>query len=229
MPEKENVEQARDEQTQSRNDPDHQREQHSEVDDGLLLVAFLNHDLDVEEELVKARSIFGSMVANRKELGLHDGVQCQGVDGDARTLGDYDKHSALELKVDEESDVVGALFTLGQFGEDQEAPPALAAFSQSHTLQYSCQRLEITFGNTACPHDAQSHDPSVEKENVGDDDSDCENPFGNLEGNLGLDLTRPFIEGEKVDGGESIGGVDSAGDDYEDPQPYIGEGRETGC
>lgn len=168
------------------------------------------------------------MIAHREQLRLHDSIQGHAVNSNSWPLSDDDEKRALELEVNEERDVIGTLFTLGQFSEDQEAPPTLSTASDSHTLQDGGKRFEIAFGDAAGAHDPQGHDPAIEEKDIRNDDSDGEDPFGNLEGNLGLDLTRPLVEGEEIDGSESIGGVDGARDDDEDPQPNIGKGRETG-
>lgn len=51
---KADIHQCSDDETQSSNDPDDQREQHGEVNDCFSLVALLDHDLDVDEELLEA-------------------------------------------------------------------------------------------------------------------------------------------------------------------------------
>ncbi len=42
-------------------------------------------------------------------------------------------------------------------------------------------------------------------------------------------LTGPLVEREKIDGGEGIGGVDSAGGEDEDPEPCVGKRRQARC
>ena len=224
MPKEEDVQQSRDDEAQRSNDPDHQREQHGEVNDSLPFVAVLNHNLDVEEELIEARAVIGGMISYRQKLGLHDGIQGHGVDSDARPLSNDDKQGALELEVYKEGNVVGALFTLGQLGKDQEASPALTSLGHTHALEDNRQRVEIALCYASRAHNAHSHDPSIYEEDVGNDDGNGEDPFGHFERNLGLDLTRPLVESEKVDSSEGIGGVDSAGDEYEYPQPTVGDG-----
>lgn len=74
MPEEEYVEDDREEKRESRNHPDDEGKQHSEVDDSLLLVSGLGHRLNVLEELHKRRLILGgSMLSGGDELGLHNG------------------------------------------------------------------------------------------------------------------------------------------------------------
>lgn len=152
------------------------------------------------------------MIAYGKKLCLHDGVKSHGIDGDSRTLSDYDEEGALELKVDENSNVVGTLLGLGQFSKDQEASPTLTALCHTHTLPDSGKRLEIAFCHATGSHHAQGHDPSVQEEDVGNDDGNGKDPFGDLKGNLGLDLAGPFVEGQKIDGSKGIGGVNCARD-----------------
>lgn len=134
VPEEEEVQQYGDDETQGSNHPDDQGEQHGKVNDRLLLVAVFNHELDVEEELLETGAFIRRMVADGKKLSLHDGIQSHGIDGDTWPLSDDDEQGTLELEVDEEGNVVGALFTLGQLGKDQEAPPALSARRDAHTL-----------------------------------------------------------------------------------------------
>ena len=227
MPQEEDVRQSSGEQRQGGDDPDDEREQHGEVDDDFLLVAGIDHDLDIHEELLKVGAVLGRMISSWDNLGLHDGVQGHGVEGNARSLGDNKDQGALELEVDEEGNVVGALFTLGQLGEDQEAAPALARLCDAHTLQDSSQGLEVALGHTAHAHDAQSADPSIYKEDIGDYDGDGEDPLCDFKGNDGLDLARPLVKGQEVDGSEGIGSVDGAGDEDENPQPGVGKGREA--
>lgn len=74
MPEEEDIEQGRYDETQGGNDPDDQREQHGEVDDALLLVAVINHGLDVDKELLEIGTILRRVVSPRYQLGLHDGI-----------------------------------------------------------------------------------------------------------------------------------------------------------
>ena len=58
MPEEEEVQDTSDNETQRSDDPDDEREQHGEVDDCFLLVAGLDHELDVHEELLEVGAIF---------------------------------------------------------------------------------------------------------------------------------------------------------------------------
>lgn len=53
VPEKQNIEKTRNDETQSSDDPDEQGKEHGEVDDCLLLVSVLDHEFDVHEELLK--------------------------------------------------------------------------------------------------------------------------------------------------------------------------------
>lgn len=149
VPQEEDVEQNGDEKTEEGDDPDDQREQHGEVDDGLLLVAVFHHLLDVDEELLKVGAIFACVFTDWDQLGLHDSVQCHAIDGNTRSLGDDDEQSALELEVDEKGNIVGTLLGLGEFGKDKEAAPALAALSETHTLPDGSKRLEVAFRHTA--------------------------------------------------------------------------------
>jgi hypothetical protein len=159
---------------------------------------------------------------------LHDGIKGHGVDGSPRTLGNDDEEGALELKVDEKGDIVGAFLTPSQLGKDQEASPALAALCNSHTLPDGSHGFKIAFGYTAGLYDTYGTVVSVQKEDVGDDDGYGEDPFGNLERDRGLDLARPFLECEQIDGSKGVGDVDGAGNNDEDPEPNVGKGCEAG-
>lgn len=169
------------------------------------------------------------MGANGDQLSLHDGVESHGIDGDSRTLGNDDDQGALELEVDEKSNIVGSLLTLGQLSKDKEASPALTTLGDAHTLQDGSKRFKIAFRYTARLHNTQRTEPAVYEEDIGDDDGNGEDPFGDFEWNLGLNLARPFIESEQIDGSEGVGGVDGTGDEDEDPQPNVGKGCETRC
>jgi hypothetical protein len=59
-------------------------------------------------------------------------------------------------------------------------------------------------------------------------DTGREDPFGDVEGYDGLDLAGPAIEGEEVDGGEDIDGVDGDGDDEGEQEVSVCEGGEAG-
>lgn len=101
------------------------------------------------------------MVASGNNLGLHNGVQSHGIDGDTGTLGDNDEQGALELEVNKEGNVVDAFFTLGQLRKDEETAPTLAGGSYAHTLPDGGQRLEVALSDASGAHDAHSPDPTV--------------------------------------------------------------------
>ena len=147
MPQKEDVEDTGDDDAQCGDDPDDKGEQHSEVDNSFLLVAGLDHSLDVHEKLLKSGAIFGGVLANRQELSLHDGVQSHGVDRNTRPLSNNDDESALELEVHEEGNVVGTLLTLRQLSKDEETAPSSSAAGKPHTLPDSGHGLKITFSH----------------------------------------------------------------------------------
>ena len=63
----------------------------------------------------------------------------------------------LEAEIREERDVLGALLRLGQLGEDQEAPPALAA-APPDTLHADGQVVEVALGDVPPPPDPQASD-----------------------------------------------------------------------
>jgi hypothetical protein len=142
-------------------------------------------------------------------------------------LSDNDEQSALELEVDKERDVVGALFTLGQLGKDEKASPSLAGLGDAHTLPDGSHGFKVAFRHTARLDDTYGAVVAVQQEYVGDDDGYSEDPLGNIKRNGGLDLVGPVVECKQIDGGESISDVDGTRDDDEDPQPDVGEGREA--
>lgn len=61
------------------------------------------------------------------------------------------------------------------------------------------------------------------------DDTCREDPFRDIDGNVWLDLSRPFIEGKKIDCGEGIDGVNGSGDDQREPEIGICEGIPARC
>ena len=138
------------------------------------------------------------------------------------------KDRTFKLKVDKEGNVVDALPRLGQFGEDQEAAPSLAALGQPHALPDGRERLKVAFSDAAGSYDANCPDPAVYQEDIGDDDADGEDPLGHVKADLGPHLARPLVEGEEINGGEGVGGVDGARSEDEDPQPNVGKGGQTG-
>ena len=89
------------------------------------------------------------MFADWKKLRLHDCIQGHGIDGCAGPLCNDEKQGALELEIDKEGDVIGALFTLGEFGKNQEASPALAGLGNAHTLPDGSHGFQVAFGHTA--------------------------------------------------------------------------------
>jgi len=167
------------------------------------------------------------MVADWEELSLHDGVQSHGIDGNARTLRNDNEESALKLEVDEEGNVVGALLTLSELCEYEKSSPTLTALGDAHTLHDGGKWFEVAFCHAARLDNPQGTKPAVEQKHVGDNDGDGEDPFGNLEWDLGLDLARPIVEGEQVHCGEGVGGIDGARDEDEDPEPGIGQWGKT--
>lgn len=224
MPEKEDVQYTRDDNTQCSDDPDDEREQHGEVDNSLLFVAIFDHSLNVHEELLESGAILRCMLANWKELSLHDGVQSHRVDRNTRALGDNNDKSTLELEINKEGNVVGTLLTFRQLGEDQETAPSSTAAGEPHTLPNGSHWFKIAFCHTAGAHDTECPNASIDQEDVGDDDGNGEDPLGDFERHLRLYLTGPLVKGKEVHGGEGIGGIDGARDEDEDPKPGVGEG-----
>lgn len=114
--------------------------------------------LEVLPELHNVRCVF---IAAFEEFLLHDFVEGHAVDDLTRAFGDDDADRGLEREVNEEGNVVRALLTLGQVGEDKEPPPA----GGSHALKRCSQRVHVTFSNTTPFEDADGHEPREDDEN----------------------------------------------------------------
>lgn len=128
----------------------------------------------------------------------------------------------MERKVRKQSDVLGALLALGELSEDQEAPKA-STLAHANTLLTNCDVVEITLGNVAPLHHAQSPELFKSEVDKGRDDADGENPFRDLEVDLGFDFGGPPIEDEEVDGGEGVDAVDGNGDEQHEPEVKVCE------
>lgn len=79
-------------------------------------------------------------------------VQFEGRSTEYRHGGDKGTHT-LKTEVREESYVLGTLFTLGEFCEDQESSPSLTS-AQPNGLPSSRQAVEEAFGDIVPTHDA---------------------------------------------------------------------------
>ena len=130
----------------------------------------------------------------------------------------------LEAKVGKEGNVLGALFALGQLGKDQEAPPALG-LSRPDRLPARGQAVHVALGHVSAAHDAHGADALVCEVDKRGNDADGKDPFGHVEGDGGLNLGRPRVEGEEVDGGEAVDGVDGNGQEEREPEVAVNEAR----
>lgn len=132
----------------------------------------------------------------------------------------------FEAKVGKQGNVLGALFTLGEGGKDQEASPALA-FADSDRLPTDGQRIHVAFGNIVALHDASGTNGLVSEVDERQDDANGKDPFGDVERNGGLDGGGPAVKGDELDGGEAVDRVDGNGDDEREPEIAVGKGRTT--
>ena len=204
VPEEAEVGEDGDDEREGGEDPDDEREQHCEQDDRVLLIR-LGEDFDVREKL-GAAGVTGVRGIG-EEGSLHDGIQSDGIDGLTGALRNDNADGALELEVAEEGDVIGAFFAVGEFGEDEEAAPG------AHALDGGGGGVEVVFCDGAAAEDADGADPVVGEEEPLEDDADGEDPAGDGEGDGGLDLAWPAVEGQEDDGGVGVCGDDEYCDD----------------
>lgn len=132
----------------------------------------------------------------------------------------------MEAEVGEQGNVLGALLALGELGEDEEAPPALA-LAHADALEADGDVVEVALGDVAALHDAHGADLLEAEVDEGGDDGDGEDPLGDLEVDGRLDLGGPLVKGEQVDGGEQVDAVDGQRDDEHEPQVEVGERGEA--
>jgi hypothetical protein len=119
----------------------------------------------------------------------------------------------FKVEVCEQGDVVGAFFTLCQVGKDEEAPPTLAPFPHTHTLDAKSNGIQIARCYSAGFYNAKCANAPIDEQDEGEYNAAGENPFRNVKGNLRFDLACPAGEDEKVDCGKRVDSVDSDGDD----------------
>ena len=114
----------------------------------------------------------------------------------------------LEREIRKQSYIFRTLFTLRQFGKDQETSPSTSLLGPSYTLQSNRQRIQETLTDSSSLHD--THRPNVFISNIDprQDNTSREDPFSDIEVNLGLNLARPFIERQQIDGGKGVDTVD---------------------
>jgi hypothetical protein len=85
-------------------------------------------------------------------------------------------YPTLKAEKGEQSNVLGALFTLCQFGEDEESLPPSAA-SHPDTLETRCQAVEEAFGDTPPTHDGHSAKVLEGEVGEGEKNADGKDPF----------------------------------------------------
>lgn len=226
MPEKGDIEDTGNCQTERRHDPDDEGVEHAEQDDRSDVVAVVQ-DLDVSEELADLGAIVARRVlAGRNEIGLHDRVQGHGVDDVARTLGEDDAQPGFEGKVGEEGDVLAAFLALGQFGEEEKSAPSSTGLAHAHTLRAECQWVQIALGDSTGPDCPDSAHPSNEEQHPGQNDASGEYPARDGEGDHRLYLAVPAIEDQEVDRRKDVDRVAGQRDqkgDVEDAVRKVGE------
>lgn len=132
----------------------------------------------------------------------------------------------LKAKVSEQSDIFGALFTLSELGKDKKSLEALTR-PEADRLPAHCQTVEIDLSNIASFDLSSRANPFKAEVDKGQEDADGEDPFRDGKGNGGLDLGRPSVEDEKLDGSKGINSVDGKGDDQAHPEGDVGEDGAT--
>lgn len=171
-----------------------------------MTIVLLSQKLDLVKKAFQAGH---KCVAVDLELRIVNRVQCDGVHNLARSGAKDDANPSLKAEVGEESNVLGSLLTFGQFRENQKAPPPFAASAYPDTLQANRQVVEKRFRHTSSPNDHVCSKVFVCQVDEGEDDTDREDPFGDIERNRRLDFRGPCVEGEQLDGSEGIDSVDS--------------------
>jgi hypothetical protein len=209
VPEEDNIKDSGDDQAQSTENPDDEGEQHTAVNDTLHAI-LVEECSDVDPKLLKTGMVGG---LGRDDVSGEDGVQGHGVDALARTFGEDDAKGGFEGEVDEKGDIIGTLFTLGELGEDQEAPPTLI----SHTLDVDGQWVEEVISDSAPSDDADGANPFVEAKGPRDENANGEDPLAVFEVQSGFDAGAPTVESQQVDGREGIDHVDGDTDKGHDP------------
>lgn len=134
----------------------------------------------------------------------------------------------LKAEVGEESNVLSALLTLRQGGENEEPPPSLA-LSHADTLQADCETVEVTLGHIPPLHDPPGAEMLEGEVDDRGDNAHGEHPLGDRKVDGGIYRGRPVIESEEVDGDEDIDAVDGYGYEQQKPEIAVRERREAAC
>lgn len=253
VPQKEEIEHDGGSQAKNREDPDYQREQHTEQDNGLHVI-LLCQGFHVDEELYHGGRAIGRCVLTLwDQIQSHDRVQSDGVDHLSWTLcedhscpcytrlvrqseesrGDsvQSRGEALltfKREVREQSNVLGAFLTLGQLGEDQEPLPAPATRSDPDTLEADGQGVQVALCDAVRSNHPNGADPSVDQEDERNDDADGEHQSRYRKWDRWFDLASPSGEDEQVDCGEGVHRVDRDGDEQKHIQEEVGDGSQAG-
>lgn len=126
----------------------------------------------------------------------------------------------METEIGEEGNVLRPLLTLGQLCKDEEPSPSLAA-PKPNTLKPNGQTIQERLSNATSPDDDLRSKVLVSDIDERENDTDGEDPFGDVKGDGWLDFRGPLIENEQVDGREGINSVDGNRYDERDEQVSI--------
>lgn len=132
----------------------------------------------------------------------------------------------LKAKVCKQGNILGALFTLGQFRKDEKSSKSLPR-SKANRLPAHSKTVQIDVGNVASLNRSSSADPLEAEIDKGQDDTAREDPSRDVNGNSWLDFGRPSVEDEELDGSEGIDSVDGEGDDEAYPEGDVGKDGAT--
>ena len=80
--------------------------------------------------------------------------------------------------------------------------------SHADALKSDSQGVQVALCDGTSLHHTHGADIFVAQVDPRCDDACREDPFGDVEGDVGLDFSRPAIEGEEIDGGEGIDSID---------------------
>lgn len=206
-----------------------------------MAIVFFGEKLNLVKE---ACEIGTDIVRVGGELGFVYGFKGKSVDNLARSRTDQDSdpccerwlvlvwdertvackwmYRTLEAKVSKEGDIFSALLTLCQGRKDEESAPALAV-ANSDTLPSNGQTIHVALCNISTLHNASGANSFVAEIDKGHDDAAGEDPFRYVEGDLWLDGGGPAVEGQQLNSGKAIDGVDSNGNNKRAPEVGIGK------
>lgn len=102
-------------------------------------------------------------------------------------------------------------------------------FAKSNTLYTNSKRIQISLSDASRAHDTNGFNPTINEQQKRGDDGTGEYPPRYIDGNFRLDLTRPLVEGEKIDGSEGVDGVHCDWNESQHPNHQIWKASETGA